>query len=810
MKKKLLLLLFLTTLANAQIVNIPDANFKAKLLSSSTSNMVAGNLNLNSYKIDVNSDNEIQVSEALLVGRIDVSNSNITDLTGVEEFVNLKHLICNNNQLSSLNLSVFTNLTKLDCGNNQLTSLDISGLSNLEQVHCKSNLLTSLDASGFVNLSILDCALNQINNLNVSGLVNLSFMDCKGNQLSNLDLSGLTSLDMLYCGVNQFSSLDVSELVDLDELYCNSNELSTLDLVGLNNLKKLDISNNLFSDINLEGLNLIQLTCNNNLLTSLDLSGLTDLEALHCFNNQLQTLDVNDLPNLGMIRCQNNNLSSLFIKNGIDEFFLIFSNNPNLQFICADESQISSVQAKLDDLGMTATVSNAYCSFIPGGDYNIISGAMIFDANTNGCDVNDLPQPNIKININDGTTLGANFTNNSGIYSFYPMTGSFNLTPDVENPSWFNFSPTSATIPFANNDNNVVTQNFCITANGVHRDLEIVIIPIIPARPGFDAVYKIVYKNKGNQTVTGFVNFTFNDAVLDFVSSSVVPSSISAGYMNWAVPNIAPFQSGSMVVTFNVNSPQETPAVNIGDVLAFNTFIDVTTDDVWADNNFDFNQTVVGSYDPNDITCLEGNSLPTTDIGAYLHYNIRFENTGTAPAENIVVENQIDLTQYNVQSLQVMESSHPVMVKVTGNIAEFIFQGIDLDTGGHGNILLKLKSNTTLPSNEVMSSANIFFDYNFPIETNDSNTVFEDLVIEEYLKDNSIAVYPNPTHNVVNIEASSVINSVQVYDIQGRLLLTHLSSDMKTSIDIADKADGIYFFKINSDKGIKVEKIIKK
>jgi hypothetical protein len=46
------------------------------------------------------------------------------------------------------------------------------------------------------------------------------------------------------------------------------------------------------------------------------------------------------------------------------------------------------------------------------------------------------------------------------------------------------------------------TQNFCITANGVHPDLEIVIAPIIPARPGFSAEYQIVYKNKGNQVMS--------------------------------------------------------------------------------------------------------------------------------------------------------------------------------------------------------------------------------------------------------------------------------------------------------------------
>lgn len=809
MKKYYILLLFITSWVNAQIVNIPDANFKAKLISSLSTNTVAGNLNLGSYKIDQNGDNEIQVSEALLVGRIDVSESNITDLTGIEAFINLKHLLCNNNQITNLDLSPFTDLTVLHCEHNLLTSLNLTGLSNIEQVWCSSNSLTSLDASGFVNLFILDCDSNQIENLNLSGLTALSFLDCKINQLSTLNLSGLTSLAIIYAGLNELTSLDVSDLSALSELYLNTNQISSLDLTGLTNLKNLTISDNLFANVNLTGLNLKRLDCKNNFIASLNLSEMPTLEFLSCGNNLLQTLELNSCTNLGQIFCTNNNLTSLFIKNGINEGILSFGGNSNLQFICADESQISSIQTKLTALEMTATVSNTYCSFTPGGNYNTISGSMKFDSNNNGCDASDLPQPNIKITINDGTNQGATFTNNDGNYSFLTQIGNFEITPSLENPSYFNFSPISATIPFADNNDNTVTQNFCITPNGEHSDLEVVIVSIVPARPGFDAVYKIVYKNKGNQTETGYVNFTYNDAVLDFVSSSIAPNNNGGGFMNWIIPNIAPFQSGNILVTLNVNSPQETPSVNIDDVLVFNAFIDVSTDDIWADNNFDFNQTVVGSYDPNDITCLQGNALPTTEMGEFLHYNIRFENTGTYAAENIVVKNGIDLTQYNIQSLQVMESSHPMEVKVIGNIAEFIFQGIDLDTGGHGNILLKLKSNTTLSNDLVINSADIFFDYNFPIITNDEQTVFADLSKNDFVKDVSIQVYPNPANDVINVKADNTINSIQLYDAQGRLLLTKSANENSQVLDLSSYSSGIYFINISTSVGKQTQKIIK-
>ncbi len=59
MKTKIFyLLLAFTTLCKAQIINIPDANFKAKLLQSSPTNNIARNINGIYFKIDSNNNND--------------------------------------------------------------------------------------------------------------------------------------------------------------------------------------------------------------------------------------------------------------------------------------------------------------------------------------------------------------------------------------------------------------------------------------------------------------------------------------------------------------------------------------------------------------------------------------------------------------------------------------------------------------------------------------------------------------------------------------------------------------------------------
>ena len=775
MKKLYFLLLLFSGTVSAQIVNIPDANLKAVLLNSSTSNSIASNAyptTTSSYiKVDANGDGEIQVSEALNVYYLHLSSSGISDLTGIEQFTNLRFLNCASNELVTIdNVNALTNLIVLVCNDNNLSSLNLITLTNLTDLSCAQNQLTTLDVSALSNLTTLYCYSNQLTSLTTNPINNLTFLQCGQNNFSTLDVSTLIHLTFLNCQYNQLAHLDVNMLTNLTRLYCNNNQL-----------------------------------------TSLDVSALTNLTVLHCIYNQLTSLDVSTLPYLTDLLCYNNNLTSFNIKNGSNETNLQFSNNPNLQFICADENQLITVQNKISAYGYIYCNVNTYCSFTPNGNYNTITGAITFDADNNGCDVSDVLQSNIRVNINDGTNTGASFTNSAANYTFYTQTGNFVVTPAVENPTWFTFSPPTATISFTNINNNVATQNFCITANGIHPDVEVILAPVLPARPGFNAIYKLVYKNKGNQTLSGNVTLTYDDSVLDYVSTTEVLSSQSVGLLTWSYANLLPFENRGFYVTFHVNAPTDIPAVNIGDVLHFTTVVNpVAGDEFPTDNTFQYNQTVVGSFDPNDITCLEGAVIPPSEIGNYLHYIINFENTGTAEAENIVVKEVIDTTKYDLSSLQILNSSHPVNAKLTNNIAEFIFKNINLDSGGHGNILLKIKSKNTLVQGDMVSKkANIYFDYNFPVTTNNADTVFQSLNTPDFPMDATISVYPNPVKDTVTITSQFAVKSVELYDVQGRLLQTQLTKETRAVLDMSTQIKGVYFIKIITEKGIKVEKVVK-
>jgi len=69
--------------------------------------------------------------------------------------------------------------------------------------------------------------------------------------------------------------------------------------------------------------------------------------------------------------------------------------------------------------------------------------------------------------------------------------------------------------------------------------------------------------------------------------------------------------------------------------------------------------------------------------------------------------------------------------------------------------------------------------------------------------------YPNPTNEMININSNYNIKSIQLIDLQGRLLETKVVDETQSSFTIANYSNGIYFLKVTSEKGSKIAKIVK-
>jgi uncharacterized repeat protein (TIGR01451 family) len=788
-------------------------------------------------------------------------NSSYTLYLDVSPLVNLKELFVSGNRLGTLDVSQNILLEELSCGGNLLNSLQLTNNVNLKRLVCGNTGVSSDPISPNLNY-------NAFKTLDLSNNTLLEYVYCSYATVENLILGNNSNLKQLHCANSGLTALDVTQLPNLEQLICgerdrlfyyypiyistsNPNQLTSLDISQNPNLWNLNCSGNLITslDTSAQGSSLLNLYCNNNPLntldvsqntalyilacdatniSSLDLSALSGLRTVSCSDNALTTLDITQNPNLIRLDCHDNQITQLFVKNGADfntfvtddywyYYEFIYAGNP-VEYICADDFEIEEILNRMPS-DINANV-NTYCSFTPGGDYYTIQGNVRLDANGNGCDVNDTPYQYLNLNItNSSNEPGATTVLEDGSYNFYiPDDGVYTITPELENPAYFTVSPTSITVDFPT-DGSPFTQDFCVTPNGTFNDLDITLIPLNQARPGFDSNYKLVYKNKGNTTLSGAINLIFEDDYMDLLVANPLADAQAVNSLSWNYTNLAPFEVREITFSMNLNTPTDASfPLNGDDILDFEaTITPVAGDETMDDNIFTLTQTVVNSFDPNDKNCLQGTEVTDEVVGKYVDYMIRFENTGTANAINVVVKDVINTAMFDPSSLIVTSASHSLQTRVSNtNTVEFIFENINLpfdDANNDGYVTFKIKTLPTLMIDDTFENdAEIFFDYNFPIQTNNSITLIKDVLSTTDIAFESFEMYPNPVKDRLIIKTKEAIESIKIYDISGKFIKEETSLETGNTIEISTSAltTGTYFMKIETKSGaLVVKKLVK-
>jgi PKD repeat protein len=158
------------------VLTFADNNFKQALLNDLT--------------ININSDLEIQCDEATdFSGVINVQGQSISNLSGIELFVNATGLNCSNNQITSLDVSSLNLLSSISCNNNSLTTLDAGNGNNtnftvFNAINNPNLVCVDVDNSAYMNAnwgSAIDATANYSGNcaLNTNFTSNITTV-CQG------------------------------------------------------------------------------------------------------------------------------------------------------------------------------------------------------------------------------------------------------------------------------------------------------------------------------------------------------------------------------------------------------------------------------------------------------------------------------------------------------------------------------------------------------------------------------------------------------------------------------------------------------
>ncbi|MBR9847429.1 MAG: T9SS type A sorting domain-containing protein [Algicola sp.] len=442
---------------------------------------------------------------------------------------------------------------------------------------------------------------------------------------------------------------------------------------------------------------------------------------------------------------------------------------------------------------------------------NQINGLLALDLDNNGCDTSDLPIPNLMVTTTNGTNSYSTFTQSNGAYQLFPFEGEFTTAIVSSLPEYYTSEPNSYIHDFIQ-VGNVVEANFCLIPTSQINDLSISIFPLDEPRPGFDMSYKLVYSNLGTTQLNGSIIFEYDESKVNFLNGSEPITSQTANSVAFDFADFSPFETRTIDLEFQVFAP---PITNIGEFLNSTATINPIEEDANdEDNIFNLQEIVIGSYDPNDIRVLEGEAILFEDADKYLHYIIRFQNTGTASAINVRVENILD-NKLDWSSMQLQSFSHDGRVEITdGNIVEFIFDDINLpdstndEPNSHGFIAYRIKPKNNVAIGDIINStADIYFDFNPPIVTNTVSTEIVDALSTNEYSLNKFKIYPNPTEGLLHIIPNGQVKLIQLYNDLGQLVF---SLNDKSTINMSELKRGIYFLKVSDDsEGFKVKKVIK-
>jgi uncharacterized repeat protein (TIGR01451 family) len=244
-------------------------------------------------------------------------------------------------------------------------------------------------------------------------------------------------------------------------------------------------------------------------------------------------------------------------------------------------------------------------------------------------------------------------------------------------------------------------------------------------------------------------------------------------------------------------------------VCAHLTLITNPTDADTINNEYDFCYNVVNSYDPNMKEVYPVNVLPGYDD--WFTYTIHFQNTGNAPAFNIRLRDTLD-ANLDINTFEIRGYSHPAIVSINGNILTVRFNNIMLPDsttdyeGSMGYFQYRMKPLPNLPlGTQIENTAYIYFDYNAPIITNTTQNNFQLVTDLKSIdaKESNFVIYPNPSSGIYFFKDNRNLQSIEVYNMMGELILSQGSAKQ---INLQAFPKGIYVVRIN---GAYVKRLVK-
>ncbi len=341
-------------------------------------------------------------------------------------------------------------------------------------------------------------------------------------------------------------------------------------------------------------------------------------------------------------------------------------------------------------------------------------------------------------------------TNALGEFNVPLDHGSYTL--QLSDPNFFQICPATAPYPF--DLTAVDPAHTVLLADSIIGGLDLSVhFTNSSAIPGFIQTTWITVRNLSSYTSYPITLSFDHESIFTFVSSTETPASTTTGNVTWELPALAPL--GIQQVQLRLQIPAD-PGL-IGSTYAAMATV-TSAGDTYLANNTD---SVVGSYDPNDISArTTGGSRSDYFLATDedIVYTIRFQNTGNFPAQDIYIldtlSNLLDMAR-----IEIIGASHDFTAAyLEDRTLRFDFPNIQLpditndEPNSHGYVAYRIAPIASLAiGNVIENTAAIFFDFNPAVITNTSVVTVETVQQIEERTFAQISVVPNPAKTQIQL-----------------------------------------------------------
>lgn len=494
------------------------------------------------------------------------------------------------------------------------------------------------------------------------------------------------------------------------------------------------------------------------------------------------------------------------IDNITNDFIVITKINPETGDAIWEKRSISTVEWLLFGAGFFempdgGLVAAAYLQHLDGSgrrlfimrtdvNGNIITNFItgrIYRDESGDCEWQDTEAPigQTSIIAQSGSKIYSATTDSLGHFSMAVGGGDYQISYGQLGAYWaFCTTPTVSLAPL--NDTVIFNSGVSVLADCPEL---VVSVGSNVFRRCFDNNYLYIrYQNMGTVAAENAYVDLYMDPQLMFLASTPVSADQIGQAYRFALGTLDVGEIGQIAVNFKVDCDAEMGSILCVDAQIHPDTACLSIEPLPSEDQFCL--PVVASYDPNDKTAfVDGKPEYQTILpDQELEYLIRFQNTGNDTAFNVVIVDTLGI-HLDAASVVPGASSHPYTFNlVNGHVLQFSFSNILLpdsttnETGSHGFVKFWVRqSEHNIIGNRIKNSAAIYFDFNDPIITNETEL---QIVIPNSVRgpenQGFVRIFPMPAHD----EAYVLFNNASVgavlwrmFDTTGRMVAAGKSSE---------------------------------